>query len=212
MPNGHPYEACGDHSDPGMLHMVNCSLLQMVESAYGLKDYQVESRGPAWIRTDLYQVAARSMAPANHAQMMAMLQAALAQRFGLHLRTDHRDVPAYLLKTAPHGSKLRPALKTSHCGEVMLRAEEFSADCLSADDIAEVLQEIVHGRPVRNDTGLPSTGRYRIDLHFAARPASDDAAPSLFSALPNQLGLRLEAGKMPTSVLIVLSAHRPSGN
>jgi uncharacterized protein (TIGR03435 family) len=197
----------------------------MVERAYGLKDYQVESRGPAWIGTDLYQVAARSPAPANHAQMMAMLQTALVQRFGLHLRTEHRDVPAYLLKIAPHGSKLQTAVKTSHCGEVMLRAEEFSADCVSADDIAGVLQDIVHGRPVRNDTGLPSTGRYRIDLQFAAnarwsgpqrvnaaRPASGDAGPSLFSALPDQLGLRLEAGKMATSVLIILSAHRPSGN
>lgn len=211
VPQGRPYEICGFHGDPGMLRVVNCSLLSMVERAYGLQAYQVKSRGPAWVGTDLYQVLARSPAPASHAHMMAMLRTTLAARFGLRVGTGHRDVPAYLLKIAPRGSKLQPAANVSHCGEVTVRPGLLSADCLSADDIAGALQDIVHGRPVRNDTGLPPAGRYRIDLRFAA---NDDPAsgPSLFSAVPDQLGLRLEAGKTPASVLAILSAHRPSEN
>jgi uncharacterized protein (TIGR03435 family) len=86
------------------------------------------------------------------------------------------------------------------------------SDCLTIDNIADVLESaVVKDRPVVNRAALSSGGQYKINLEFSS---GDDpaAGPSIFSALPDQLGLTLKPGKAPLKVLVIDSAQRPELN
>jgi uncharacterized protein (TIGR03435 family) len=95
---------------------------------------------------------------------------------------------------------------------VFFREGIVKADCVTMDDIAEVLEQFVaKDRPVVNRTGLTKEIKYQIKLEFAS---GDDpaAGPSVFSALPDQLGLTLKAGKAPLKTLVIDRAERPQPN
>lgn len=208
-PLGAISESCNSHNDPVRLNLVGCTLRQLVQLAYHLKPYQTPLSGPAWIDTDRFVVEARTAAPAKNAEMMQMLQATLSASFHMTVRWVDRDGPAYLLQVAKSGLKLQPATKTNHCGQIDLRETTFKAECLTLDDFAEALQEFAFKEhPVLNQTGLASDKRYQFDLQYSL---GDDPAggPSIFAALPDQLGLVVKAGKAPVHMLVIGRAARP---
>jgi uncharacterized protein (TIGR03435 family) len=186
-PKGPLSEGCSSRGDPVMLTRTGCTLEQLVEQAYDLKLYQVYVRAPAWVDSDRYVIQARLAAPATDDEMMRMLQPVLAARFHLSVRWENRQARVYLLEVASHGLKLSPATDTKRCGQVNVREGRVKADCVTMDDIAEVLEQfVVKDRPVVNRTGLVKglTGLtkkalYRISLEFAS---GDDpaAGPSIF--------------------------------
>lgn len=211
-PSGPPYEGCNSHSSPVTLGRTGCSLKSLVRMAYGLKDYQLILKGPAWIESDKYVIQARTTTPAGEPEMMRMLQPVLTARFHMRLRWETRQSPTYLLQVASHGPKLQQATKTTKCGEVNVRQNAVWADCLSIDDIADVLeQSIVEDRPVVDRTGMNKTGQYKFRLDFSS---SDDPStgPSLFVALPDQAGLVLKPGKALLKTLVIENAQRPDAN
>ncbi len=212
LPQGIIAQACNSHSDPLMLTLVGCTLQDLVDLAYGLKSYQAPANGPAWIETDRYVIQARSTTPASGLDMMRMLQSVLAARFHLSVRWESRQAPVYLLEATSHGPKLQAASKTNHCGSVNVRQGTFQSDCLSMDDFAEALQEfVVKDHPVLNRTGIDKGGQYQFTLVYSS---GDDPAAgrSLLSALPDQLGLRLKAGKAPVKTLVIDRVQRPQPN
>jgi uncharacterized protein (TIGR03435 family) len=143
---------------------------------------------------------------------MRMLQSVLADRFHLRVHWEDREGPVYLLRTAGRGAKLQPATKTDHCGEVGLRETILQADCLTLDELADVLQDdLVRDHPVLNQTGLDKDSRYQISLQFSLSD-DPDAGPSIFAALPDQLGLSLKPGNAPVRTLVIDHAEKPSGN
>jgi uncharacterized protein (TIGR03435 family) len=211
-PKSPPYEACNNHSDPVMFRLVGCSLRILVEHAYDLKSYQMSPKGPAWIDTDRFVIQAHSSAPASRAEMMKMLQPVLADRFHLTVHWQDRQAPALLMEAAGRGLKLPPASKTDHCGEVNLRATTLHTDCLTLDDFAELLQQsFFPDNPVINRTGVNAGNRYEFKLEFNN---TDDpsAGPSVSSAIEEQLGLKLKAGKAPVKMLFIDRAEHPRAN
>jgi uncharacterized protein (TIGR03435 family) len=210
-PQGPPFESCNQHNNPGMLNMVGCTLRQFVKLAYNLKPYQMAPGVAPWIDDDRFVIQARASSPANNRQMMEMLQPVLADRFRLKIHWTDREGPAYLLEVASHGLKLQPATKTNHCGEVNVRDTKLWADCLSIDDIVDVLQDLLKEHPVVNRTGVGKDARYQVDLQYSM---GDDpaAGPSIFVALPDQLGLSIKAGKAPVHMLVIDRVARPQGN
>jgi uncharacterized protein (TIGR03435 family) len=130
----------------------------------------------------------------------------------LSIHWENREAPVYFLEATSHGPKLSPATNTKQCGQVFVREGIVKADCVTMDDIAEVLEQFVaKDRPVVNRTGLTKEIKYQIKLEFAS---GDDpaAGPSVFSALPDQLGLTLKAGKAPLKTLVIDRAERPQPN
>ena len=204
-------EACNQHNDPGMLNLVGCTLRQLVKLSYDLKTYQMSVGGASWIDNDRFVIQARTGAPANHRQMMEMLQPVLADRFRLKVHWADREGPAYLLEVASRGLKLHPVTKTDHCGEVNVRETKIWADCVTMDDIVEVLQGLFKENPVLNRTGAVKDARYQLELQYSM---GDDpaAGPSIFAALPDQLGLSIKAGKAPVHMLLIDRVARPQGN
>ena len=180
------------------------SLKTLLKSAYGIEDVQIAG-GPKWLDSQLFDIDAKASSLfASPAEMQLMLRALLQQRFKLSTHTDTHSLPVYSLVVAKGGPKMqrpdtfsRPAGYGS--GSTMVRGT------LDTDKLAHLLTPVL-GRTVIDNTGLH--GNYKIDLTWAA----DDqpSGPSLFTAIQEQLGLKLEPTKGPVETLVIDHAEQPS--
>jgi len=154
--------------------------------------------------------------PIPHPDMLVLVQQILADRFQLQLRRETRDVKGYALIVDTHGLKIKPSSPET---PYSFRAPsgKWTVTRISMPLLAKSLTREAGARVV-DRTGL--AGYYDLKLEWAADSAlvtSDtstplDDRPSIFSAVRNQLGLVLESRKLPTEMLIVERAERPSAN
>jgi uncharacterized protein (TIGR03435 family) len=203
----------GWHSNAGRLTMRNMTLTQMVGAAWSVRDFQV-SGGPKWAETDRFTIDAKAPSEVRDTQMKEMVKNLLQERFQLALRHETRPVPGYALVVAKSGLKIKPAEGTgseSHGQGSNLHAVRVTLGWL-AQWLARQLSQ-----PVVDETAVE--GSYRFDLEWsrerqkAPAPADDPLGPpSLFTALPEQLGLKLEPRKLPLEFLVIERAERPSEN
>ena len=186
---------------------------QLIQIAWGVEDYQV-SGGPGWLTTDWYAIEAKAPdAAAGQPEMLLMLQSLLVDRFQLELRRATKDLNVYELKVDRNGPKLRP-LKDGEASQCA-RDNSFVCGIRTPAQLARSLQHLVD-RPVIDKTGLD--GRFDILLDFdvyssrGQTPPPGFDKPSVFKALQDQLGLRLEPQKASFSELTVESIRRPTEN
>jgi uncharacterized protein (TIGR03435 family) len=137
-----------------------------------------------------------------------MLQALLADRFALKFHREMRELTVYSLAVAKNGPKL-----TAHQG-AGYSSSSSSAGSISAMKatmamLASRLERQL-GRTVADHTGL--TGEYDYRLTWAPEQAADSTGPSIFTALEEQLGLRLDSAKGPVEIIVIESAGKPSAN
>lgn len=227
----------------GRLTVRNVSLKTLIEAAYQIEGPRITG-GPAWMNADRFDVIASGPASASRQQVWLMLRELLAQRFGVKLRRETKELPIYQLEVAKGGPKMTKE-GDGECGEAEanldLSSREFKAPCggvlrargpqgevmvgtrLPISKVAQTLAAIAD-RPVVDHTGLK--GAFNVDLRFTPdnyrfepgpggeRPHVDNAepAPSLFTAVQEQLGLRLTAARGPVEVLIIESVARPTDN
>ena len=159
-----------------------------------------------------------------------MLQNLLIERFKLVARRDRRDMPIYALVVARSDRRLGPQMKpsTADCAALLAAFKASGATrqtpdsnlCggksskgriwgtgVPLDDLARRL--VVAGRPVVDMTGL--TGLFDLDLKFTPDDAPDPASgASVFTAVQEQLGLRLEPRQAPANVFVIESVERPT--
>jgi uncharacterized protein (TIGR03435 family) len=186
-------------------------LKQLIQIAYGVEDYRVVG-GPSWLTSDWYDIEAKAAsASADRGEMTLMLKSLLSDRFNLRVREELRDFAAYNLVVDKNGPRLRP-LKD---GEASRCTRDNSALCgvKTVGTLAKVLQYSV-GRPIFDKTGID--GRFDILLDYDSfsirgqTPPSGYEKPSLFTALQEQLGLKLESTKAPVDVLVIDHVERPT--
>ena len=224
----------------GMLTVKNATLRMLVAMCYNLRDFQI-SGGPGWIANDRFDIEAKSgaMAAAPKPQSMTVeqrteferqskerLRSLLAERFQLVAHTDTKEMPIYFLVQAKGGSKLQPAKETEGGNRGMrMQRGVLTGMSASVDMLANAMSDSV-GRPVIDKTGL--TGKFDWKLEWTpdtgqlqpkapgqneeAAPATDLSGPSLFTALQEQLGLKLESQKGPAPILVVDKVEKPSAN
>jgi uncharacterized protein (TIGR03435 family) len=189
--------------------------------------------GPDWAKTETWDIEARA-AGAPVARMYGpMLQKLLEDRFRLKIHRETRQLPIYILAVARAGPKLSPA-KPGSCIPLDLNQMQppapGSVRCGSGSVRGDAARTVVdsHGqtlaalaaqgfhadfdRPVIDQTGI--TGMFDIHLEFAREgaPAGDLRAPSLFTAVQEQLGLKLTPGEGPVEVLVIDHLEHPSEN
>lgn len=195
-------------SDPGRITMQNVTLKRCIMRAYEAPDIQITG-GPKWIDKSRFDIEARADHPAGYAELNQMLQTLLAERFHLALHHETRSLQGYAIAVAKNGLKMKPAQPGTRGhtndgpGSVVSTATSISRLALKLS--------VLLGVPVVDETGV--TGTFDFTLHWVPEDAADPTAgPSLFTAIQEQLGLRLEARKVQTDMLVVDRAEPPSAN
>ena len=201
--------AIGTNANPGSVTLTGTTPKDVIARAYSLKRYQVF--GPAWIDQEHYDIIARAAGRASDAEQRLMLKAMLADRFQMVAHTETRTLPAYELVVGKKGPKLEAAKADEMGSRVFPNAPGISGKQISMPRLAELLS-LKLDRPVADETGLP--GVFDIELKWTPDTAEPDAdlGPSVFTAIQEQLGLRLEGKKLPIDVLVIDHISKPSAN
>jgi uncharacterized protein (TIGR03435 family) len=198
----------------GQLVFENTSLRECIAIAYGIspdRDYALS--GPAWIATERYDIVAKVPAETPREQVLRMLQQLLADRFELRVHRETREMRVYRLTVARRSPNLK-AVATRE-SNFTFGPGHIAATAVSMAELADKLSRpyFAVGAPVLNATDLDGFFDFRLD--WTPDSVQPDAAPGpgLFTAIQEQLGLKLEPSKGSVEVLIVDHANRePTGN
>ena len=207
------------------------TLRRLILSAYGLRDFQLTG-GPDWLNTSTWEVAAKIDPPdpppakadpaydAWNQRRTQRLQSLLAERFGLKCHMTTKELPVYELVVAKGGSKLTETkAEEDKRGSTNIEGRNHKSvgtfTGVTTKSLAAMLSGEA-GRMVLDKTEL--TGSYDFTLTWAnddePTAANADAAsgPTLFTAVQEQLGLKLESSKGPVEVLVIDSVEKPGEN
>ncbi len=202
-----PTERSGIEETPGLIRVENLSLRALIQTAYGVKDFQLV--GPGWMGNVSFDITAKPPAGYEHPQLEPLLRDLLADRFKLATHDDSKLTPGYALLVAKGGAKLHESLGPR--AYFTVRPGLISGN-RSMPELAKALTGIL-GQPVVDKTGLAAT--YDIKLEWTPDeapqpPGGGDAGPaafepglSLLTALQSQLGLRVQTQKVAVDVVKV---------
>jgi uncharacterized protein (TIGR03435 family) len=198
---------------------VNTTTADLITYAYGVQTRQV-SGGPSWIENDRFDVTGRPQAEGvpSQEQLRGLIKSLLADRFKLAVHTEKRDLPAYVLTVGNRGHKLTQNTSDPNSFRSTARTGIGAVSAVNANmgDFAALLQNTsVLDRPVVDRTGLP--GRFDFTLSWTPdEPAPTtpvpNAPPGFFTAIQEQLGLRIESQTAPVDVIVIDRVDKPSEN
>lgn len=214
----------------------NMSLRRLIREAYQVQDFQITG-GPSWRDSDHYDVSATALGNPRPDRVRLMLRRLLAERFMLSLHTETKELPLYSLIMARKNGAIGPRLHASamNCDADAAVAQRgvpapgsgcglgggpgrLSGRGVTMDLLATTLAGPV-GRFVRNRTGL--SGAFDLDLEYTPEAqwggtgdltnnSPSDSYPAVFTAVQEQLGLKLQAERGPVTVLVIARAERPT--
>ncbi len=201
--------------DPGIVIYNGVSSKNLIQLAYNAPEWKIVG-GPKWLDSDIYDVSARLPSGSTKAQVPAMLQSLLAERFHPVIRRESRRLPLYSLTVAKNGPKLKSADPGEQWNEGTMRGGIFKGRLelhqLTMAGLAEVLAAKT-GRPVVDNTHLE--GPFDISLKWTPDDTTGTQTadgPSIFTALEEQLGLKLVAGRESVEVLRITRMEKPTEN
>jgi uncharacterized protein (TIGR03435 family) len=207
----------------------------LLYEGYGGINHEQVIGEPAWSNTQGFDIEAK-VAPADapalgkmtFEQRRTMFQSILADRFKLVVHHETRELPIYVLSVAKGGPKLKPSAPDDPAAPaprrigLMITRGKVTANDTQLSTLVTVLSRTL-GRTVIDKTGL--TGNYDFSLEYApeeggppppgggTQPASpSDSAPSIFTALKEQLGLKLDSAKGPVDVVVIDHIEKPAEN
>lgn len=223
----------------GRFNALNVTVRDLIRFAHVVQPFQIEG-GLSWLDSDRFDVMAKvegdipPLPPGQLGPVQLMMQNLLAERFKLKVHRETKDAPAYALVLARADKQLgkQMAASTVDCVAVLKAMMaggrggpptgpggpqcrisggpgNISGRDVSIPQLAQLLSVQLE-RHVMDRTGL--TGGFSFDLTFAADQANDPDRPSLFTALQEQLGLKLESNRAPLEMLIVDAVERPSAD
>jgi uncharacterized protein (TIGR03435 family) len=216
---------------PERFSWTNVTLRQLVQVAYNVRPYQLIGL-PAWADTARFDVSATTGVAVSPQQMYSMLQSLLADRFDMATHREQRQLPAYSLVVARPGSKLGKGIQpsTKDCesmGATPLNSTTAQSEydgCTPQMGLARLkvsgvrisflasgLTRILE-RPVIDKTSL--SGTFDMELSWTPDPTMmpngvtsppnvPPGGPSIFTALEEQLGLKIVSDRAPVDVLVV---------
>lgn len=218
----------GRYSATGM------STRMLITQAFDLREFQVIG-APDWTASDRFDINAKAESSVERitpAQLRPMLKSLLVERFQLKYHEETKELPVYKLVVAKGGAKLKPSAApqgapSGQPAPQMMRVGrgQLNANAATVASVARMISMQL-GRDVIDNTGLE--GNYDVNLEWTpepgqgggfpgplppgAVPPADNNGPTLFTALQEQLGLRLESAKAPVTVLVIDSIAKPSEN
>jgi uncharacterized protein (TIGR03435 family) len=216
----------------GRFVAVNMALRAVIRAAYQVQDDQIVD-APEWIAAEHFDIDARADAPGPPGpNLAARLHAMLAQRFGLVVHHDTRELAVYALVRAKRDRTLGPGIRETTCpplADDLARPERCAGIGTGFGSLwtrgMPLAQFLLYLTPQLNRVIVDRSGldqRYDIDLKWTPDPrgatagpgaaATDPNAVSIFTALDEQLGLKLESTHAPVDVLVIDRVERPSPN
>ena len=178
--------------------------------AFHLKDYQIAG-APAWLNAfdSAYDIEGKPTAPVDTAQCRLMVQSLLRDRFRLAAHSENREAPVYLLTIGKNGPKIPEGgqVRLNKSVQVGASGKPDWPDGWTMSQLAGYLSDF-SGRPVVDRTDLG--GKYGVVLEFSRRDG--DELPDIFTAVQDQLGLRLTPAKTPIEMLVIDHIEKPSAN
>ncbi len=221
IPEPHEHNSIWSSPFDGNFNAENISVMTLIAWAFEMPDTRILG-APSWTRTTMFNIEAKAdpavdqqlhglTSDAGRKEKEKMVQALLADRFHLFAHTETRELPIYILVVAKGGPRLGAIQEKGssvNTGRGRIEVQMSNSVAFLADELSKVA-----GRDVLDQTGI--TGRYDLKLQWApddgAAPAAD-FGPSIFTALEEQLGLKLEPAKGPVQVLVVDHVEMPSAN
>jgi uncharacterized protein (TIGR03435 family) len=212
----------------GRFSTTNASLETLIGFAYDVRNHQI-SGGPNWLDSAKFDIDAKPdgatpipPGPAGAPRMRLLVQSLLADRFKLATHKETREEQVYELVLNKGGSKLRevPDPGLSRPNGLRLGRGELIGTAAPMSLLANQLSQRM-GRSVIDKTGLG--GRYDFTLKWTpdegapptgpdATPPADTSGPSIFTAVQEQLGLRLQSARGPVEILVIDHAEKPDAN
>lgn len=229
--------AIANNSSRGRLRLMAVPVSLLIELAYGVGGTRLLD-APAWATTERYDIDARADETATFSEMRPMLQSLLADRFKFEFRAETRPLPVYELTAAGGGLKITPA-KDGSCtprSEPSIDARPLgpltkcgsgrryqNADVVRIEAVGITMSRLIEmlstdaDRPIVDRTNFAASFDLHLEFASAAATAATQSSPassaaSLFTALQEQLGLRLRAVRGPADVLVVTRLERPTPN
>jgi uncharacterized protein (TIGR03435 family) len=198
-------------SQPGSptFSATNVTMPVLISLAYGVDSNRI-SGGPSWLESQQYDVMAKAPGGQrlSREQLRQPLQALLRERFRLALHRENKEGQGYALVVGKNGVKLKETAGAASSASVLKNGIWIQNQPI--DGLAGALT-IATKRPVLNETGIK--GSYDIALNYAPDGDTKSTLPSLFTALQEQLGLRLEPRKVPVEAIVIDHVERsPSEN
>jgi uncharacterized protein (TIGR03435 family) len=203
----------------------------LVRWAFEMPETRIEG-GPSWFNSTMFDIDAKAdnavdarmaglSSDDGRREKERMVRALLGERFKLATHVETRELPIYALVVAKGGAKLgaiQSSGTTVNSGRARIEVQGSNSVALLAEELARVV-----GRVVIDKTGME--GRYDVKLNWTpddgassvsnasgGSSASADSGPSIFTALEEQLGLKLVPGKGPVEVLVIDHIEMPSAN
>ena len=201
----------------GRFTATGTTLKRLIQRAYDVQDFQVVG-GPKWVVTDRYDVVAKAGENlGTDPNIDLLIQTLLAERFQLKLHRETRETLLYSLTVDKSGPKLTASTTEGgsqwSLGRGLLTGKRVSMSMFASDMLTKAMANVVVDR-----TAIP--GKFDVELKWfpdEVHPESDaersaGSGPSIFTAIREQLGLRLEGHKGPVDVLVIDAAERPAAN
>jgi uncharacterized protein (TIGR03435 family) len=218
----------------GRLDISRATLRTLTALAYQLQPFQVAG-GPAWVRSEYFDVNTEATESTFQDRLFLMMQALLAERFSLKTHFETKEQTVYVLVAAKTGKRPPTGLQVTTegscvrvgsagspdpkaCGSLGMGLNHLEAQEVTMARFAEALSRVLD-RKVIDRTGKPE--KFNVSLQWLPEehaPPSGDAitlppdTPAIFTAVKEQLGLRLEPSKALIDLLVIDYAERPSAN
>jgi uncharacterized protein (TIGR03435 family) len=223
-PNGRRLYSIGNGTE---VTAVGVTVNDLIVFAYGVHARQI-SGAPAWVESDKFDIRGKPEGGRpNPTQFKMMLQKLLADRFKLAFHRDKKQLTVYALTVGKNGPKLTRSESASPIPNLVPRGPgNLPARNVTMEEFAGNLQGAVLDRPVVDQTGLK--GRFDFQLQwtpdetqFASTrgpgeppkpPEGAETQRDLFTAIQQQLGLKLESTKVQMGVLVIDKVEKPSEN
>jgi uncharacterized protein (TIGR03435 family) len=210
-------------AENGRLNVSGWTAKLLIQTGWHFRDFQILG-GPKWIGTDRFDIVAKNDEQLSDSDLRIMIQTLLHDRFGLAAHQKMRELPVYALVPAKTGAIVRksdPATKPNVFGG----RGQINAHRIGMAILAQLLSTRLE-MPVLDRTDLKDKYDFNLEWDPEENPAtiSDDAVPaaataikpaagpSIFTAVREQMGLRLEVQKGPVPVLVIDSIKMPSEN
>jgi uncharacterized protein (TIGR03435 family) len=216
-PNASVDVPAADTPSPDGLAYVNLPVMEVVMRAYGVRAFQIDGM-PGWAREARYDITAKAAGPITDEQRRLMLRSLLADRFHMKVRLEKREQTTYVL-TRRRPDALGPGLKPrADCGGTNKPCEAAGTGARAAGYIrgqafpmsqVERMLSIMLNQVVLDETKID--GVFDVDLSWRGEKAEpDDSRPSLFTAVEEQLGLRLTPQRRAVDMVVIESIERPA--